>query len=393
MTRALRLTAAGLGVLAVALYSCALTLSMQVASEDVVEGAIWGTSFLLLGLIGAVIAFRRPRNRIGWLLLLAGMGEICAGAATLYGEYAAASGVSLPGSVGLAWVGGSLWAFSTGALLVLLPLYFPTGKPPSPRWRWVGWLGGAGVVLLLAGTVDIAIFRPELMSLEWEAVEAAAGKRPLFAASELGFPLLLGAAPFAFLSLVVRFVRSHGEERQQIKLLVFAVGITVAFILTINLIEVPRVMEAAGTAIALPSVGVATMIAVLRYRLFEIDRIVSRTLTYGLVTVLLAVIYVVAVTLLTTATAPLTRRSPLAVAAATLITAAAFQPTRRRIQSLVDRRFNRARYDARRTVEHFASSLRQEVDIDDVHSSLVSTVDEVLQPASVVVWLRSGGAA
>ncbi len=387
MTRMLRVLAATLGALAVVLWGSAMFMVTRIPQEDALEGAIWGTAMLSSAIIGSVIAVRVPRHIVGWLLLIGGLGETLAGASSMYGDLAAA-GRDLPLQDAVSGIGGSLWAFSAAALLVFLPLYFATGRPPSARWRWVGWLGATAVALLLSTTVDIAIFRPELMGLGWEAVEAAAGDRLTFVLSEHAFELLLGAAPLALLSLVVRFIRSRGEERQQIKLLVYAVAVTVAFIGATNLIELPRLVQALGTAIALPSIAVATMVAVLRYRLFDIDRVISRTLTYTATTAVLVGVYLGAVTALTTLTAPVTGDSAVTVAAATLASAAAFQPARRRIQSAVDRRFNRAAYDGRRTLQAFAGHLRQDVDLDDVRRHLSQTVQQVLQPATVVLWMR-----
>lgn len=389
MTRALRFAAVTLGVTVVGLTATSFALGAQNPAESFTEGAIWGSAAMSVGVIGAVVATRRPRHLVGWLLLIGGLGEALAGTSSLYGDHVTAGGERLPLADAVGWIGGSLWAFSVASLLVFLPLYFPTGRPPSPRWRWVGWLGAAGIVLLLLSTVDIALFRPELMGLEWEAMEAEAAGRPLFALSELGFPVVMAAAPLALLSLVVRFVRSRGEERQQIKLLVFAVAITVTFILLLNLTELPPLVEALGTAVAMPSIGIATMVAVLRYRLFEIDRLVSRTLTYGTLTVLLVGVYLVAVTVLTAATAPLTDDSPLAVAAATLLAAAVFQPARRRIQSVVDRRFNRAAYSAESTVRSYRAQLRDELELEGITRDLQDAVAATLQPSSAVLWVRA----
>jgi hypothetical protein len=395
MTSVLRVLAAVLGFSALVLGVVAGVLAQSVPTEDVLEGMIWGSATLSLALIGAVIAVRRPNHAVGWLLLIGGFGETLAGASLLYGEYSLATARGLPFADVVWWVGGSMWTFSAAALLVFLPLYFPTGAPPSRRWRWVGWAGVLGVALLQLSTVEVAVFRPELMRLiDWDVVEAAAGDQPLFAVSELGFPVLMVAGPVALVSLIVRFIGSRGEERQQIKLLVFAATMMITFIIGTNLTELPRWAEALGTAIAMPAVGIATMVAVLRYRLFDIDRLISRTLAYAALTVLLVTIYLSAVTILTAVTAPVTGDSPLAVAASTLLAAAAFQPARRRIQSAVDRRFNRARYDAQLTLEAFSSSLRQEVDLDDVHQHLRQTVGSVLEPSEIKVWLRpSGGAA
>ena len=383
-----------LGAMTVALYAGSIYMGYQTRNEDLLSGITWGGSALTVALIGALIARRLPGNRIGWLLLASGFFETLAGAADLYGELSATLRQPLFMAPAVSWIGGSTWAISASILLVFLPLYFPTGRPPSPRWRWVGWLGLAGVGMLLISTAFVALVRPELMGLEWEAIEAATGDvQWLFSASELGFPLLMAAGPLAVLSLIVRFVRSRGVERQQIKVLAYAGALTITFIIASNVGELPRVVEAIASAVAMPSLGIATMVAILRHGLYDIDRLVSRTLTYALLTLLLVGLYLVAVTTLTAVTAPVTRDSPVAVAAATLLAAAAFQPARRRIQAVVDRRFNRARYDARQTVEAFASSLRQEVDLDGVNSHLVTTVTDILSPTDVAVWLRPGSTA
>ena len=384
-----------MGALTAVLYASSVSMGFQSQTGDLSEGITWGGAALSMALIGTLLLARRPGNRIGWMLLLYGFLQTLAGWAELYGEYPAATGVELPFAVGISWVIGSVWVVSGAILLVYLPLNFPTGLPPSPRWRWVGWIAAAGVALSLVSTLYVAVLRPELMPLGWDHIEQAAPELAgLFTISDLGYPLLMAAGPLAVVSLIVRFVRSRGEERQQIKLLAFAGTLTVLFVISISIAgDLPRGVEVVGTAISMPSIGIATMVAVLRYRLFEIDRVVSRTLTYALLSLLLVGIYLGAVTVLTAATTALSTDSPVAVAAATLVAAAAFQPTRRRIQAMVDRRFNRARYDARRTVEAFASSLRQEVDLDDVRGHLLETVDDVLQPQAVTIWWRTGSPA
>ncbi len=215
----------------------------------------------------------------------------------------------------------------------------------------------------------------------------ARGGGPL--AQGLLFGTLFVLAILSIVSLVLRFRRSTGIERRQMKLFVFAGVLVVAFPL-IGETALEKVLPATdvlfAVAVAMPPVAIG--VAVLRYRLYDIDRLISRSVTYGLLTAVLLGVYVGAVTALTAVTATAAGNSPIAVAAATLLAAAAFQPARRRIQAIVDRRFNRAAYDAARTMDDFRTQLRDEVDLVAIHDRVAGVLDSTVQPTHRTLWLR-----
>jgi hypothetical protein len=355
------------------------------------EGLVNGLAFAT---VGALVAIRRPEHPVGWLLLGAGL----VGALQLVtGEYAAAflaaSGASSAVAVA-AWVSyQAQWAV-VGVLMVLL-LVFPTGRPPSRRWWVVGWAAAAGLVL---GWVGQAL-RPAGYQ-DFPGVENPFGVAGLAAA--LGW--LLAAAGVLYLvgvlggfaSLVVRFFGAGGLERQQLKWFVYAAVVGFAVLLLPSLLAGSLGSdllsgEAGNLAwtLAPASLSAAVAVAVLRYRLYDIDRLINRTLVYGLLTAVLGLGYAGAVLLLGQLFGGVTRDPPSwAVAGATLAVAALFQPVRRRIQHAVDRRFNRRRYDATRTIEAFSARLRDEVDLDTLSAELLTVVDRTMQPTMVSLWLR-----
>ena len=363
----------------------AILRRMESAARGSPDGLTLLPMVLTLAAVGGLVAARRPRNAYGWILAGAGAGLAIN---MLSIDYAAAAVVrGYPGAEAAAYVAviaASAW-WST--FVTFVPLLYPTGTLPTARWRWVGWVAGAGIVLMTIGLTWTAVvtgapevvrrFRLNLPVEESGAAEAinTMGHIGVF------FGLLAGVV-----AVVVRWRRADAIQRLQLKW--FAFGATLA---AFSILVAPLLAEAMWLeVIALTTMPLVIGIAILRWHLYDIDRIISRTLGYALLTALLAGIYLLAVTLLTRITAPVAGDSPVAVAAATLLAAAAFQPARRRIQSVVDRRFNRARYDARHTVETFATTLRQEVDLDDVRTHLVGTIGDVLQPTNVTVWLRTG---
>jgi membrane protease YdiL (CAAX protease family) len=300
----------------------------------------------------------------------------------------------LPGAVFAAWIHNWYWYPLLGLLLVFVPMLYPTGRPLTPRWNWLYY----AAVMCLASVTLLSWLRPTLTdgSLQQPAwvVDnpigvSAAGDIETSTQGAVLFAAMFFLAAAAIVSLIVRFRRSRGVERQQMKLFVFAGVIVVAVPLSEELVLrglLPESNLLFAIAIALPPIAIG--VAVARYRLYEIDRLISRTVSYAVLTVALVAVYLVAVTLLTTITAPVTGESPIAVAAATLLAAAAFGPARRRIQAAVDRRFNRARFDATRTVDEFRAGLRDEVDLAAVTASIRGAVERTLQPSNSVVWLR-----
>jgi hypothetical protein len=395
------------GIIAWSLFALALlaalaTLIIAVASEVLSfsfpedrepSGGVAGLVLIVvvvaaLGPIGAVVASNRPRNPIGWFLcasppLLAAMalGEGLYWLAVIEDSAAVATA-----ELGL-WLNNWLWVPMVVFLFVFLPLLFPTGRPPTPRWRIVGWMGlGAGLAMAI-GTA----FQPgPLDSFRW--VENPLGVEAMPAAvPSLGFALWVVSSIAAVASLVVRFRRSQGVERQQIKWVV-AAAIQLLLTFVAGGVLDSALSEDAGFAfltLGFMGVALAVALAILRYRLYDIDVVVNRALVYGALTATLAGAYIGLVLLLQLALSP---GSDLAIAGSTLAVAALFRPARVRIQSAVDRRFYRRKYDAQRTLETFSARVRDEVELASLTAELRSVVVDTVQPAHVSVWLRGGAA-
>jgi hypothetical protein len=337
--------------------------------------------------VGAVLASRRPRHPVGWLMLALGLAMTIDVVTDGYARYGLlASPGAVPAVAHLRTLGNTfaLWPACIGFILLLTP----TGTLPSVRWRW--WAGIAVVAPLLWQAAAVVGFEtlefPPFYSFRnpyfVPALAAPATAVPLPAIIVTLLSVVVGGA-----SLVVRFRRARGEERQQLRwvasaAVMAAVGIPVAIVGVF--IESAAVVGVAvlGSALVL---CLAIAAAILRYRLYDIDRIVSRTLAYGLLTVLLGLAYAGVVLGLGRLAG---RDSSLVVAAATLAVAAVFQPLRRRVQAAVDRRFNRRRHDAARIIEGFAARLRDQVDLDALHGELLAVVDQTIQPTRASLWLR-----
>jgi hypothetical protein len=335
--------------------------------------------------VGAVLAGRRPRHPVGWLLLGVALGLA---ANVLVESYVKHGLLVRPGSlpaarllIGFTYTGVVVWLSCAGFVLLLTP----TGRLPSPRWRWwAGLAAAAPVVAVLAMAVQPDPLAPDyhgnpLASPALARLLAAPG---VAAIAVVLVSLLVGAG-----SLVGRFRRARGTERQQLRWLALA-AVLAAGLLLVGLVagylgRDAVVFTSLTLCVALLPLG--TGAAMLRYRLYDLDRIISRTVAYGLLTVLLGGGYVLVVLGLGQL---LGRDSSLAVAAATLAGAAAFQPARRRIQQVVERRFNRRRYDAARTIGAFSARLRDQVDLDDLRGELLAVVDQTMQPTRASLWLR-----
>jgi hypothetical protein len=369
-----------------------------------------GATLVLAGLVleiatnasvGAILVLRRPGNVIGLVLMLGAIVSAVtlltwvSGAALTEqrgGHDFLAGAVSLIGGIGFVpsiFVGGPL-----------LALLFPDGRLPGTRWRWpVG-----AIVAAIAVSLTTGVFHPGQIP---ETVTVNPFGSSAFSGSEgfwtIGFALFYASVPVALIlavaAVIVRFRRSGGIERAQLKWFV-AANVAVGTLLMLGFADggldvglaegtSPTIFDLLAVAsLSFPAIAVG--VAILRYRLFEIDRIISRTLSWALVTGLLGALFVGLVVGLQALSANVTTGNTLAVAASTLVVAAVFQPLRRRIQSSVDRRFNRARYDAQRTTDGFAEQLRNEVDLTRLRAALVDTVEDAVRPASASVWLRSG---
>jgi len=357
------------------LLSASLTLwTVSNVSVQVVNVAVPVTGF--------VLASRRPENRIGWVFLVAGLGLGLGAFSTPYALHAlVADPGSVPAGRALAWLGNWIWEIPV-AMLAFLFLLFPTGYVRSRRWLPAAWF--VGVAFALA-TVGLLIAATGSWAHPFTSFgPGGPGLTPLLylmAGALFSVALLVSVA-----ALVVRFVKSSGEERLQLKwcaaaALVLAVVFVASTWANSTIVTVLQSLAFLGlyTAIA---------VAVLKYRLYNIDRIISRTLAYAIVTGLLVGVYAGLVLL---ATQVFRFHTPVAVAASTLAAAALFNPLRRRVQQTVDRRFNRARYDADQTVAAFAARLKDTVDLDSVRDDLATVIDQALEPAHVSVWISPQG--
>jgi hypothetical protein len=345
-------------------------------------------AFLLFGWFGALIVSRRPGQPIGWVLCALGL---MSGFGAFAVEYAVYGLITRPGDVPaaatLAWCDSWEFAVDFGLVAALL-LLFPSGHPPSPRWRWVLWLAATGVVLTTVGALA-------LWPLRGRALLQLHTPDPV---GVLGVPYHLGAWATeaailaAVASLVVRFRRASGAERQQLKWLFYWVAVlVVGFPITGVVLDRVSSELAADLIFALLIVPIplAVGVAIIRHRLYDIDRLINRTLVYGLLTALLATVYAGVVLVLAQLFGGLGAEPPSwAVAAATLAVATLFQPARRRIQQAVDRRFNRHKYDAAKTIERFSGRLRDELDLHTLSRELLTVVDQTMQPTSASLWLR-----
>jgi hypothetical protein len=340
--------------------------------------------------VGLVLAGRRPRHPVGWLLLGLGLSVSASGLADGYARYGV---VARPGALPAAdWVAtySPATVFLGLACVGFILLLTPTGSLPSPRWRWWARVAAASPVLFLLSLTFGPLLIPPYESMPKPlAVPALAGAADL--ATAVAFAVTAGGLAAGAWSLVLRFRRARGTERLQLRWLAFA-----AALIGVLAVVVLVGMAVGATAVLLLAAGVcmavlplATGAAILRYRLYDLDRIISRTLAYGLLTVLLGVGYAAVVLAFGQLFGGIRHEPPgWAVAGATLAVAAAFQPARRRVQQAVDRRFNRRRYDAGRTIQAFSARLRQQVDLDTLTAELLAVVDHTMQPTRSWLWLR-----
>ena len=360
---------------------CVVVIALEGGAGEGIELALSAAVFTL---VGVLILYRTDGNRIGWVMAAIGLSLFVSGVAALADEESA---------IALA-VGGAVW-LSWFVLLGLLVYWFPTGRPVTPRWRFLGWLA-----------VPMALISASYVVAETLCVEPAPGgdcqvwvdnpigitgvPNPEYGDfSTVGYMVLIVFIVLSATSLVVRFIRSRGVERLQLKWFAFAVVslimATLAQETLADLTPIPMLAWDLLWGMAVLALPVAIGLSVLRYRLYEIDRIVSRTVTYLLVVGLLGSVFFGVVTLITSF---LPAESDLAVAASTLAVAALFNPVRRRVQVWIDRRFNRARYDAQKVMDAFAESLRDRVDAAELSDGWRDVVAETMQPSAAAVWIR-----
>jgi hypothetical protein len=357
-------------------------------TQPLVEVAPLWLAFSAFMVVGVLIIAHRPDNPIGWIFAAIALLAAGGGLAENYGRYAYETRPgSLPGAIVAVWFAWSSWYPTVALAVVFTPLLFPTGRLLSPRWRSVAWLAGT----VTAAIVALAVLQPTFVLDSGRTVDNPIGVAAVphpedSTAGTVLTVLLLSLMVAAFASMVLRFRRSRGEERQQLKWFTYAAAL-VPFVALGDFLP-----EVAGNLLFTALIGflpVAAGIAILRYRLYDIDRLINRTLVYGLLTALLAGIYAGAVLVLGQLFGGVGGDPPSwAVAGATLAVAALFQPARRRIQAVVDRRFNRRKYDAAKTVEAFSVRLRDEVDLDALAAELLAVVGQTMQPTTASLWLR-----
>jgi hypothetical protein len=366
-------------------------------------GAAWGLLLLvILSTMGALIVARRPANLIGWSFVAAGLGLALSAFGGQYAIYALLTNPgALPGAAWLAWIPTWLTIPAIYSAFAALLLLFPTGRLLSPRWRPVAWLVIGWITGVAIGNFT---YPPEsYLGTEAPIRLNQAADQIMNTIGSLAWFLATLAIPAAAASLVIRFRRSRGQERQQLKWLAYAaamLGVAVLGEGLVGLLEQlgwtrpqitqPVLTVLGGVAIlGVTGLPITAGLAILKYRLYEIDRIINRTLVYGLLTALLAAVYAGLVLGLGQLSGGIGTEPPSwAVAGATLAVAALFQPARRRIQQAVDRRFNRRKYNAAKTVEAFSIRLRDQIDLDTLATELLAVVDQTMEPTRVSLWLQ-----
>jgi hypothetical protein len=369
---------------------------------DLTTGGLLASGlFLVFPLVGALIASRRPENPIGWLCLADGFLWMTTNMLDYYSVYGMAKPGSLPFPLGAAAINNWLWVPSVGLLATYVFLLFPNGRLTSRRWRPLAWLSGVVIVSVSIGVM----LSPETLDMPRGirnpfGLEAAPWVTTVAYAILPLLPLCMFASA---VSLVLRYRRSKGDERQQIKWIAFAaslVALTYLIAMVASFVHPSEAWTTVGSVwwlnlltiaalLSFVTIPIAVGFAVLKYRLYDIDLIINRTLVYGSLTVTLVALYFGGIVVLQRVFVLLTgQQSTLAVVASTLLIAALFTPLRQRIQSFIDRRFYRSKYDAAKTLEAFSVQLRDETDLDALSDDLVGVVRETMQPAYVSLWLR-----
>jgi hypothetical protein len=403
MPGTIRWLAWGLGLASLALSALGIVFLVRSASTPIPQRFGFRGSDVTFALtfstVGTVVAWRRPQNPVGWLFCAGGLLAAVVGFAVEYSVYAVLTRPgSLPLGAEVAWVADWIWWLLLGAVAYVF-LLFPDGRLLSRRWRPLAWLAGIGPAIMAVGIAlnpgPLDEFPVVRNPFGLEGLEDGGLVDLLGVLGVLGVLVpLVGAGA----SLVLRFGRARGEQRLQLKWISYAAALAATVQATsIGTFllggPVPMAIEVLVIC-ALAGIPVAAGIAILKYRLYDIDRIINRTLVYGLLTALLGGVYAGVVLVLGQLFGGIGGEPPSwTVAGATLAVAALFQPARRRIQQAVDRRFNRRRYDAARTIEAFSARLREQLDLDALSAELLAVVNQTMQPTKASLWLRPTGAS
>jgi hypothetical protein len=366
-----------------------LALTRPLTLAILAEGAAYAGAYPLgYATIGLVLSLRRPANPIGWLYAAAGLTWSLGIPLDPWVTHQVSAGRPLPLAVQVTYLlVQPLWAPAIACGVTLPLLLLPDGRLHSRRWRLVVAAAVASPLLVVAAGSLLPGPPEELLFENPLALGGVAGKIAAGAAG-VGVALFVGSLLAATVGVVLRFRTSRGVQRQQLRWVAAGAAATVATMLVIPpllLSGIAPALPVVLSSLASLSMPVAVAVAVLRYRLWDLDRLVSRTVTYVLVTALLVVPYLL---ILPAVTRLAGDAGSLAVAAATLAAVGMFAPLRRRVQDRVDRRFDRRRYDAARTIEAFAARLRDQVDLDAVSAELLAVVDQTVQPAQASLWLR-----
>jgi len=349
---------------------------------------LWTLPLLAFGIVGTLVVSRDQRNVLAWVFLAIPLAGVLHSAAIGFTHFAlVARGDELALGHVTAWIVAWTWIFQLALPFTFALLLFPDGRPPSRRWRPVVWASGAAVALI----AGVSAIHPR--ALEESNLAGArnplgiTGVTPLLEKILAAGGFLLVASAFACVASVVwRFVKARGEQRLQLKWFAYAGGINlVAFLITTSFVDLSSRVDDVVFMVGVTLFPIAAGIAILRYRLYDIDILINRTLVYGALTGLLALGYLGGVALLQYL---LPLEDEIAVAASTLAIAALFRPLRRRIQDFIDHRFYRRKYDAARTVERFSARLRDEVDLDDLSTHLLEVVETTMQPSRISLWLK-----
>lgn len=351
---------------------------------------------LAFATVGSLIASRRPQNPIGWLFCIS---TLLWALGSMLQEYTTHALITVPGSLPAGALMGVIghWLTSIGFFLMLtfLLLLFPDGHLPSPRWRFLAWLI---VVLLVVYSITFLLspypYANSATDPRLFSVRNPIGIGPvhdLFDQLGGGIPILLFPTVLAcIVAVILRFRRARGVERQQLKWFTYGLAISILMLIVIIVLIFTTVNGDTSWPfyLAVVCIPISAGIAMLRYRLYDIDVLINRTLIYGILTAMLALAYAISILILQYLLSSFTEGSQLAIVGSTLVIAVLFQPLRRRIQRIIDRRFYRSKYDAARTLSAFSARLRSEVDLQELSEHLLAVVEETMQPTHVSLWLR-----
>jgi hypothetical protein len=402
MARSARV-ASSIGALTLAIFLATMAfvalrppeLPERVEPLDALGLLLGGGPFLVFAALGVLIAASRPQNPIGWMFTASGFLVLFAGFAAEYALYALYTNPgSLPAGAVMAWASTWLWLIGAG-LVVLIVLLLPNGRLASRRWRALVWLVVADTaVLALSAAVMLWSFRGLQLLGDLEKVTLSPVAEQIIV---IGFPLLLVTLLPATASMLLRFRRARENERQQLKWVAYGIGVLVATTVFSEWIEgMVGIGPSSAASVLVEAIGIlavplATGVAVLKYRLYDIDLIINRTLVYGALTAVLVLVYLGGVVGVGGLVREMTgqEKNNLVVAASTLAVAGLFRPARIRIQAFIDRRFYRSRYDAQQTIANFSAKMREQIDLDSLTSEMAAVVRETVQPTHVSLWLRS----